>query len=231
MFMKNKNLLFLYLILCVTEIISEYFELRILRYCIKPLLMTVLSIYFYREAKLNYNSFAKKIQAAILFSLFGDVFLMFPNCFLPGLVSFLIAHVFYILAFYENIKASSAKRSFSTSLLMVSPFLLYSGILFSTCYTWLGEMIVPVAVYTSVITFMGMAAVLRKDNVINESFKLVLSGAVIFIVSDSTIALNKFVYHDELPYARIIIMFTYLLAQYLIVSGCLKHLASQETGR
>ncbi len=227
--MKNKNLLFLYALLCSTEIVAEYFEVELLRYLIKPTLMIALSVYFYLETESDYTSFAKKIQAALVFSWGGDVFLMFPSCFLPGLVSFLIAHIFYILAFYENIKSKPQQRSFSLTFLFALPFLFFSTILFSAVFPYLNEMVIPVAVYTIILTSMGISAALRKGSVYSESYTNVLLGAIIFMSSDSTIAINKFIYNGELPYARIIIMVTYLLAQYLIVKGCLNLQASKKS--
>jgi uncharacterized membrane protein YhhN len=228
--MKSK-LLFVYLLLCIAELAAEFFELQMLRYLVKPTLMIVLVFYFYQESKPDISSFAKKILAALVFSWGGDVFLMFPGFFLPGLISFLIAHVFYILAFFENINSAKEKRPLSNTLLFALPFFISTGALFRILFPSLGEMMLPVAVYTSVITVMGISAALRFGTVNKESFRLVLSGAVIFMLSDSTIALNKFLYHGELPYARIVIMVTYLLAQYLIVEGCLKFISSQKSNK
>jgi uncharacterized membrane protein YhhN len=153
---------------------------------------------------------------------------MFQGYFLPGLISFLIAHVFYILAFTENVHRASERRSTMNIILLALPFLFFSTVLFSFLLPNLGEMMIPVGVYTSVITVMGISAAIRPNSVGKESYALVLSGAVIFMLSDSTIALNKFIYNGELPYARVVIMVTYLLAQYLIVQGCLKLISSQK---
>ncbi len=226
--MKNKNLFLLYALLCIIEIATEYFHADMLRYIVKPTLMIALAIYFYQEAKPDISSFAKKILAALVFSWGGDVFLMFPDYFLPGLISFLIAHVFYILAFTENVHRASEIRSSVNILLFALPFLFFSAVLFSFLLPDLGEMMIPVGVYTSVITVMGISAAIRPLSVGKQSYVMVLAGAVIFMLSDSTIALNKFMYHGELPYARIVIMVTYLLAQYLIVQGSLKFISSQN---
>jgi uncharacterized membrane protein YhhN len=225
--MKNK-LLLVYLVFCIAEIVAEFFELQMLRYLVKPTLMIVLALYFYQESKPDITSFAKKILAALVFSWGGDVFLMFPDLFLPGLISFLIAHIFYILAFTENIHRASERRSIVNIVLFALPFLFFSFTLFSFLLPNLGEMMIPVGVYTSVITVMGISAAIRPQSVGKQSYIMVLAGAVIFMISDSIIALNKFMYHDELPYARIIIMVTYLLAQYLIVEGCLNFINSQR---
>lgn len=226
--MKNKNLILLYALLCIIEIAAEYFKTDILRYIVKPTLMIVLAFYFYRESKPDISSFSKKILAALVFSWGGDVLLMFPDYFLPGLISFLIAHIFYILAFTENIHRASEKRSLTNIVLLALPFLFFSSVLFSYLLPQLGEMMIPVGIYTSVITVMGITSTLRPPSIGNESYLLVLSGAVIFMLSDSTIALNKFIYNGELFFARVVIMVTYLLAQYLIVRGCLKYLATQK---
>ncbi|MCG3167352.1 MAG: hypothetical protein POELPBGB_03142 [Bacteroidia bacterium] len=229
--MKNKNLILLYALLCIIEITAEYFKTDILRYIVKPTLMIVLSLYFYQESKPDISPFAKKILAALVFSWGGDVFLMFPDYFLPGLISFLIAHVFYILAFTENVHRASERRSAVNILLLAFPFLFFSSVLFSFLLPNLGEMTLPVGVYTSVITVMGISAAIRPPGVGKQSYVMVLSGAVIFMLSDSTIALNKFMYNGELPYARIVIMVTYLLAQYLIVKGCLNYIHSQKKSK
>ena len=226
--MKNKNLVLLYALLCIIEIATEYFQTDMLRYIVKPTLMIMLAFYFYLESKPDISSFAKKILAALVFSWGGDVFLMFQGYFLPGLISFLIAHVFYILAFTENVHRASERRSTMNIILLALPFLFFSTVLFSFLLPNLGEMMIPVGVYTSVITVMGISAAIRPNSVGKESYALVLSGAVIFMLSDSTIALNKFIYNGELPYARVVIMVTYLLAQYLIVQGCLKLISSQK---
>jgi uncharacterized membrane protein YhhN len=66
---------------------------------------------------------------------------------------------------------------------------------------------------------MMMAAFNRKNLVSNISFNLVFSGAVLFVLSDSCIAINLFYKPFEL--ARITIMLTYIIAQILIIKGIL----------
>ena len=49
------------------------------------------------------------------------------------------------------------------------------------------------------------------------SFKLVFIGSLLFLLSDSMLAFNKF--HSEIPLAGFLIMLTYIAAQYLIMRG------------
>ena len=84
----------------------------------------------------------------------------------------------------------------------------------------LEDMLIPVITYVIAILTMAITASLRKGNVSNLSYNLVLIGALLFMISDSFIALNKF--YTSVPYEHIIIMSTYALAQYCIVIGVLK---------
>jgi len=50
---------------------------------------------------------------------------------------------------------------------------------------------------------------------------MVIIGALIFMLSDTMLAINKFL--EPIAYANVLIMITYIVAQYLIVSGLIKH--------
>jgi len=58
-------------------------------------------------------------------------------------------------------------------------------------------------------------------------FWMVLGGALTFVASDTVIAVDKFMYQSEMPFAETIIMTTYCLAQYLIVKGAIVYIRSK----
>jgi uncharacterized membrane protein YhhN len=74
-----------------------------------------------------------------------------------------------------------------------------------------------VFVYTATIRLMAIFALNRKDRTPEASFYPIFVGALLFIMSDSLLALNKFLV--PIPYAGVIVMSTYVAAQYLIVEG------------
>jgi uncharacterized membrane protein YhhN len=74
---------------------------------------------------------------------------------------------------------------------------------------------------------MLAGAINRIDKVKKKSFWLVLAGAILFVISDSAIAINKFSYKFE--YSGLVIMSTYIVAQYLIVTGYINQFSKQET--
>ena len=155
---------------------------------------------------------------ALLFSLAGDVLLMFidisASFFLSGLVAFLLAHIMYIMVFLDK------KNSKKTALIFITVLLIYAIGIFYLLKDGLGDMLIPVIVYMLVILTMVLTSTMRKDNVSKQSYNLVFLGAIFFVISDSFLAINKF--YQPVPLSKIIIMSTYSLAQYLIVLGLLK---------
>lgn len=147
------------------------------------------------------------LTSALVLSSLGDVFLALPQAyFIPGLFSFLVAHLFYIKLFL-----GSRRPSFTLKDMAVGGVLALYGIgLVSWLYPNLGSMTGPVIAYATVLLLMGFTAHLS-----NLGAPTVFIGALIFIASDSGIAITKFASAGEwLGYFTWI---AYVLAQYLIV--------------
>jgi uncharacterized membrane protein YhhN len=139
---------------------------------------------------------------ALVLSLAGDVFLL-PSVdrFVPGLASFLLAHVAYIVGLtYDDGSLWPA-----VLVLAVVPVAIR---VVGAVRRNEPELTVPVVVYISVIAVM-VAMALRSGNV------LAAIGAVTFATSDSTLALDRFDRHRRwMPLA---VMVTYHAAQALLV--------------
>ena len=120
----------------------------------------------------------------------------------------------YILVFLKHRNKTRQPLGFLVVLLVYASFLFY------TLYSGLGEMLIPVTIYMLVILTMATSAYLRKGEVNKLSYNFIFAGAILFMISDSLLAVNKF--QMPLPLANISIMLTYALAQFLIVLGILK---------
>jgi uncharacterized membrane protein YhhN len=77
--------------------------------------------------------------------------------------------------------------------------------------------IMPIIAYATAIMLMGITAAERQSN--KKSYRFVLIGAILFIISDSLIAINKFAF--SIPLSGLWVMATYIAAQYLILEGVL----------
>ncbi|XP_056348075.1 lysoplasmalogenase-like protein TMEM86A [Oenanthe melanoleuca] len=153
---------------------------------------------------------ASRILAGLIFSAVGDAFLIWQEqgYFIHGLLMFAITHILYSSAF--GMKPLDLKAG------------LLMGLVSSSCYAFLysylsGPFTYLVAVYIALIGFMGWRAVagVQLCNDLWTWTKLsACVGAMLFMVSDLTIALNEFCF--PVPYSRFIIMATYYAAQMLI---------------
>jgi uncharacterized membrane protein YhhN len=188
---------------------------------VKALIIPVLFFLYYRLIKGQINNFHRMIMCALVFSWFGDVTLEFQAkndlFFMIGLSCFLIAQVIYLIAFFST---KGENVLFFKKIYLILPVILYGVIVIYILYDGLGDMKIPVIIYTAVILTMLTSALNREKKVNRNSYILVLVGAIFFILSDSILAINKFGYQFDL--AGIANMLTYIIAQYLIAIGCLK---------
>lgn len=153
----------------------------------------------------------KLLFAALLLSAGGDIALALGEgqYFIIGLGLFLVAHIVYIVAFSRDFKAQNSRIP------IVVLLVAYAVAIAVVMTPSLKEMMIPVYVYMLVITLMGIFAAFR-----GPKSKLVLYGAISFIVSDSILAINKFMV--AVPASDYLVMITYYLAQLLIVYGFVK---------
>lgn len=189
-------------------IYAEYRGPRRNVYLFKPLTV-VLIILIALEPKFQVASFYRwMIIAGLIFSLAGDVFLMLPReRFIQGLICFLFAHIFYIAAF-----TSGASHSLSISI--VFPFLIHGGAMLRLLWSSLGKMKIPVLIYMLVILLMAVQATGRFAATREMGSALAMVGAILFVASDSILAVDKF--RGRFKSAQFFILSTYFAAQWLI---------------
>jgi uncharacterized membrane protein YhhN len=221
--MKTKILSLIYIIIVILFIVLEGQSSFTLSLILKASVIPVLIIIFAINARPSINGIQFLMVAGLFFSLIGDIILEFTlrngNMFIIGLASFLIAHVMYFMLFFLT---PGRNIIFNKRIILLLPVILYgSGILYFL-YNDLNDMRIPVIIYTVIILIMLSGAINRMEKVNKSSFYLVLTGAILFVISDSAIAVNKFSF--AFAYSSIIIMSTYAAAQLLIVLGYVKQL-------
>lgn len=228
----NNALTIVYALVALLEISAEYFEgaaqltggealinYQILRYATKPLLMPILMALFALSTNKSFK-LRNTLIIAFFFSWIGDVALMFvdknENFFLAGLGGFLITHVLYIVCFVKSAgnQTGFLKKSPFTAL----PLIVY----FVALIFWIfpnvpSEMQPPVVVYSLTIALMVLSSMNNFGNVSKKVFLNTFLGALLFMVSDSIIAINKFVF--PVAFAGVFIMILYVSGQYFIAKG------------
>jgi uncharacterized membrane protein YhhN len=221
--MNIKPLLLFFGIIAVTEIYAEMTDNIQLIYVVKPLLMISMSIFYYFNIQTKKSRFSRFILLGLIFSIGGDTFLMFKGSpfFMAGLGCFLITHIFYILAFQHYQKTISGFVNHKKWLII--PFVLYLFGMLAYLWNDLNDLKIPVIIYSTVICLMAIAALNLKNKLPTSVFYMLFSGVLLFLFSDSIIALNKFGGEGlTIPFPRLMIMCTYIVAQLLIALSTLK---------
>ena len=149
------------------------------------------------------------VIAGLLCSLAGDVFLMLrgDRYFIFGLASFLVAHLFYIAAY-------RSRGDFGLTWWLGLLYLAYAATLLYLLWPHIGDVRIAVVVYAAVLMVMGWQAAEMWLTWRDWSALAAMLGAVLFLLSDSTLALNKF--RAPVNQSSVIVMSTYWAAQLLI---------------
>jgi len=203
----TKNLTILFFVVAISDVIGIISNITWLQIVSKPLIILTLIVLYYFSTEQRNNWYL----LALFFSFLGDVFLLDKNgYFLLGIGSFLITQILFIKLIISQLRKVRVHHIIIT----LMPFVVYFTVLISTIKENLTEFLIPVVIYGITISFFGMVSLLNYF--INKSKKSVvlLIGAVLFIASDSMIALNKF--HEPRIIYSVAIMITYIFAQYFI---------------
>ena len=181
----------------------------------KPTLLISLIAFFSQRGLKTLLYPQKLFLFGLIFSFLGDVLLIGDNYFVFGLGAFLIAQIAYTFAFYRsnfNQKGWVQKKPVLAAVVFT-----YTVLMIYFLKDDVGNLLPAIVIYASVISLMLLAAINRKGVAQKESFTLVTYGALLFVISDTFLAINKF--SEPFYLANIAVMLTYGLAQYLLVKG------------
>ncbi len=202
--MSRKTLLALIPLAAIAYMAAMALDVPILKALAKPLPMLALIVLVSLESA---GRFRNLVLAGFICSLVGDVFLLDKqDHFLLGLVYFLVAHLFYIAAFLG--------QDWKFRPLLFLPFGLCGALIFFTLRPHLGDLLIPVIVYITVISVMCWRAAAMLLGKPGPCSRFALAGAAAFMVSDAILAFNQFGFpFAAAPY---LVIATYWLSQYLI---------------
>ncbi len=234
---------YLLVILSLIEFYAEFIHHHELMFFTKPLLLPLIAAYYFLSVKGNMKGFHKMMMLAFLFSWFGDISLMLtpetitdtelmgiPKSkyfFLAGLGSFFITQILFINVYRKSVSTSNTANALKK--IYYLPFLIYWFAMLAIVLPPLQHntekqtATIPVIFYASVLIGMAATALSRFGKTNSKSFWFTFTGACIFVVSDSLIAINFLALPEPTYYAGFSIITTYILAEYLIAEGILKH--------
>ncbi|MDJ0644444.1 MAG: lysoplasmalogenase [Flavobacteriaceae bacterium] len=207
---QTKILVVLFFIIGAADLLVLILNELHLRFIFKPLITLSLALLYWVSAK----KVNKTYIVALLFASLGDTLLLFKGSpyFLLGLSSFLITHLAYISILRNDIGEYKLKTLFIAAL----PFIITTVSVILVIKDNLGSLLLPVLAYGVVITTLGGLSFYNYLKKRDLASLLLLLGIFLFVSSDGILAIERFMLpHRELELS-VVIMSTYVLAQYLI---------------
>ncbi len=191
-----------------------------IEYFAKPITMVLLFGYLAAAGSFG-STLLISFGVGIAFSLAGDIFLMLSNrWFIAGLAAFLLAHICYII----GLNTPFGNPSILWIVVIGIGLALFAArilrpILAAIREKGLGKLVLPVAVYGTVITVMLLSAIITIFRVDwnTSASGLVSVGAFLFYFSDVVLAWNKFV--KPIQNGRLMNMIAYHLGQIALITG------------
>lgn len=218
--MSQRISFYFFLAISAAHLLAQLFDNQNFALITKVLLMPSLAFWYYQTTspKERLNS----VLLALLFSWLGDCLLILSKeqaqFFLLGLASFLLAHCHYIYTFIKNGKRFQLNLF---SIMIISLTVSYLVSLLSILLPALpSAMKMPVIAYGTILCSTLCASLFLKER-LSYHWLFLFLGIVLFITSDSLIALNRFRTDlvQSLPNVSFLIMITYIFAQYWIIKS------------
>lgn len=215
-----------FLLNSIINLYAQYALLQGLNFFTKPLIIPLLAGWLLASGIMQNRRIALYTILALFGSWLGDIFLMFqyldPIYFMLGLASFLGAHIFYIITFNILVNDGPHSKMILFRAGIIIAIIGYLKILLERIMGSLDDLKYPVIIYSIVITTMFWFALDRKGKTSRKSYYFAAFGAGFFVISDSLLALNKF--DSPINQSGLLIMFTYISAQFLIAMGIISHI-------
>ena len=126
------------------------------------------------------------VLSALFLSWCGDLALQAKDLFIPGLLSFLLAHGAYIAFFMQA--GPAGKGLVQGRPLLLLPVLAYIGLLLFFLFPFLGALRVPVILYSLIIGTMLLTALNTQNKLPSAAPAFFITGAPLFVLSDSLLA-------------------------------------------
>lgn len=207
----NTAILIAFIIASILNIIFNYRNNLKGIYVTKPLIMPLLILYYVASAQdINFI-----IIGALVCGFLGDVFLLdSKNHFTKGLLSFFCGHILYIVVFYLSFSIGDVKGFY---FVLIVFYLIYAFLLAKRLFSYLGSLKILGTIYMGTIMAMSFISLLMMVQTFNIRTILIFLGTIFFIISDSVLAFDTF--KEKNANSGVIIMSTYIIAQFLIIIG------------
>ncbi len=220
---KNRQIVLLtalFFIAGALDMLALIFKALPLRFITKPAIVLLLAVLYLAVSKKR----NKIYLLALLFTIMADVLLLCKGriYFLFGLIALAITHLSYIILLKQDLKKIEIKKL----IVAILPFFMTVATVIMVIQGNLSYLLLPVVVFGFIITILGGLSfynyLIKKDT----GSLFMLLGVFLFVSSAGIVAIERFALpHRELELG-LVIMFTYIISQFLIYQYMIRRTAT-----
>jgi uncharacterized membrane protein YhhN len=212
-------LIFVALLFAAIDVLTIALGRDDIRPITKPLVALVLAAAVARTSRPM-----RWLASGLVLAAIGDELLLRSDdkAFLLGMSAFAAMHLCYIAAFAEIGRGTGLVRRMPW---LIVPYAIAAVGLDALLWPHAGRFAIPVAAYSVLLATMALSALDCAGRLNNaRAARLLAGGALIFMLSDSTLALAKFWPGFPLAgsAAEIAVVSTYFIAQIAIATGAIE---------
>jgi hypothetical protein len=219
MLMKHKAFSLLYVLLSLWLLFFAAAPQVINYQVARPMVVIFISLYFIYCTRLK-GRFHKRLFVGFIFAGIADVLLVINQPLgrtsTYAFVAYALAALFYIRAYYLDFRSAQEldKKGARIGILLCTVTAMGFYIFLRPYVT---VSIFPVMLATFLLSMLLMMAIFRNLRVNQTSFRSMLAGACLLVLSTMAYALSHFVF--PFAFAEQVILGTYLFGQYLVLIG------------
>ncbi|MDZ7576997.1 MAG: lysoplasmalogenase [Candidatus Nanopelagicales bacterium] len=214
------SVLMIYVLASILNVVGNGLAGPAIAYVTKPLLMPALFVWVLLVATRPLGRTQRRLLLGMVFAWLGDLLLIAQDIssdggvfFLLGLAAFFGMQVCFIAAFL-GVPGNHLLRQGPVLALPLVAYWLVMNLMLQP-----GALRIPVLIYSVVLVGMAIAALDLVPRLAVPFGWRVFTGSVFFVISDSLIALQAFGGMEIGRWQGVLVMATYTIAQFLIVTG------------
>ncbi len=216
---KSKLILVIFGLVLAVHLLAIYMNMPLIRVISKCALLPLLLLYLIITGSGHHQSpFKKMAMLALFFSWLGDILLTQDGTifFLMGMVAFMLTHV---LNGVLLIRLQSFRMKGASWIGILIAFVAISTV-FYWLHDYLGTFLIPIVIYMLLIAAVWVCSFNLSNHTAYRptAINFFIPGMFLFVLSDSLLALNKFLFHFPARW-DLWVMITYALAQLLLTRG------------
>ena len=190
-----KNRFIAFVIIAVVHLTGQLVSNEWIIWMTRPLLMPSLLWWFLSQISKPFSFAHKRMIAALLLASAGDIFALLAKFndwfFFADILCYLFMQLMYVLIFLSIVRFQDVSKVYISIAILI--FIVYGIIFLNYLLPHSGWLTLPILIYASAVTLTIISSAITITYFPRPLFIMLMTGTIIYLISDTIIATNKFI--------------------------------------